>query len=110
MKATGIIAEYNPFHKGHLYHMEKARSITQADHIIVVMSGNYTQRGLPALMDKYLRTRMALLGGADLVLELPLPWAVGSAEYFASGGVSLLDQLGSWTACALEANAVMWRP
>ncbi len=94
MKVTGIIAEYNPFHTGHQYHMTKARAVTNADYIIVVMSGNYVQRGLPAIMDKYLRTELALRGGADLVLELPLPWADGSAEYFAWGGVSLLDQLG----------------
>lgn len=94
MKITGIIAEYNPFHNGHLYHLNTARTKTDADYIIVVMSGDYTQRGLPAVMDKYLRTKMALSGGADLVLELPLPYAAGSAEYFATGAVTLLDKLG----------------
>lgn len=95
MKVTGIIAEYNPFHNGHQYHMNETRFQTDADYIIVVMSGNYTQRGLPAVMDKYLRTRMALAGGADLVLELPLPYAAGSAEFFATGAVTLLDRLGT---------------
>lgn len=94
MKVTGIIAEYNPFHKGHQYHLERARQETDADYIIVVMSGNYTQRGLPAVMDKYLRAQTTLQAGADLVLELPTPYATGSAEFFASGAVALLDKLG----------------
>lgn len=94
MKVTGIIAEYNPFHNGHKYHLDKAREITGADYCIVVMSGNYTQRGEPALMDKYLRTRSALENGADLVLELPLCHACASAPGFADGAVSLLENLG----------------
>lgn len=94
MKVTGIIAEYNPFHNGHKYHIEKAKELTGADYVIVVMSGNFTQRGIPAFTDKYTRTRMALSCGADLVLELPLYYAAGSAEYFATGAVSLLDRLG----------------
>ncbi len=94
MKVAGIIAEYNPFHNGHKYHIEETRRITGADYIIVVMSGNFVQRGSPALMDKYSRTRMALNNGADLVLELPVCYATGSAEYFATGAVALLDQLG----------------
>lgn len=94
MKTTGIIAEYNPFHNGHQFHLESARARTDADFLIVVMSGCFTQRGLPAVMDKFLRARAALEGGADLVLELPLPYATGSAEYFAMGAVTLLDRLG----------------
>lgn len=94
MNVTGIVAEYNPFHKGHEYHIGKARELTNADYVVIVMSGNYVQRGVPAVMDKYLRTEMALKCGADLVLELPLPYAVSSAEYFASGAVALLDKLG----------------
>ncbi|MBQ7956254.1 MAG: nucleotidyltransferase [Lachnospiraceae bacterium] len=94
MKVTGIIAEYNPFHNGHKYHMEKSRELTGADFVVVVMSGNYVQRGLPAVIDKYERTKMALECGADLVLELPLPYATASAEYFATGAVSLLHKLG----------------
>lgn len=97
MNITGIIAEYNPFHTGHAYHLEHARLATRADYIVVVMSGNYVQRGEPALIDKYHRTEMALAAGADLVLELPLRCACGSAEYFARGAVSLLDALGCVT-------------
>ena len=70
MKAVGIIAEYNPFHNGHKYLIEKAKEITGADYAIIVMSGNFTQRGTPAITDKYIRTEMALLNGADLVIEL----------------------------------------
>lgn len=94
MKIAAIIAEYNPFHNGHRYQIQKARQITNADYIIVVMSGNFTQRGTPALIDKYSRAKMALMGGADLVLELPVCYATGSAEYFASGAIALLNQLG----------------
>ncbi|MBP3457597.1 MAG: nucleotidyltransferase [Lachnospiraceae bacterium] len=94
MKITGIIAEYNPFHNGHRYQIQRAREITGADYIIIVMSGNFTQRGTPALIDKYSRAKMALMGGADLVLELPACYATGSAEYFAAGSIALLTQLG----------------
>lgn len=94
MKTTAIIAEYNPFHNGHAYHMELSRKITEADYVVVVMSGDYVQRGVPAIFNKYERTKMALLAGADLVLELPVAYACGSAEYFARGAVSLLNNLG----------------
>lgn len=94
MKVNGIIAEYNPFHNGHKYHIEDAKKRNGADYTIVVMSGNFVQRGTPALLDKYTRTRMALSCGADLVLELPICYAVSSAEYFATGAVALLDKLG----------------
>ncbi len=94
MKVTGIIAEYNPFHNGHEYHIREAKRLTGADYIVVVMSGNFVQRGEPAVIDKHTRAKMALAGGADLVLELPLICATGSAEYFASGAVSLLHALG----------------
>lgn len=94
MKVNGIIAEYNPFHNGHKYHIEDAKKRTGADYTIVVMSGNFVQRGTPALLDKYTRTRMALSGGADLVLELPICCSISSAEYFATGAVALLDKLG----------------
>ncbi|MGN0400613.1 MAG: nucleotidyltransferase [Blautia sp.] len=90
---TGIIAEYNPFHKGHAYQIEKARSLTGCDYIVIVMSGDYVQRGAPAVFDKYARTRMALSCGADLVLELPAACACASAEFFASGAVALLNGL-----------------
>lgn len=94
MKINGIIAEYNPFHNGHRYQLEEARRQTGADYTIIAMSGNFMQRGAPALLDKYKRAEMALLNGADLVLELPACYAVSSAEYFATGAVSLLDKLG----------------
>lgn len=94
MKIVGLIAEYNPFHNGHLYHIQKARELTGADYVIVVMSGDFVQRGTPAVYDKYTRTRMALKSGADLVLELPVLFATSSAEDFAACGVALLDCLG----------------
>ena len=94
MKVTGIIAEYNPFHQGHAYHLSRARELTGADRILVVMGGNFMQRGEPAITDKYIRTEMALRNGADLVLELPAASATGSAEYFAEGAVELLDASG----------------
>lgn len=94
MKVTGIIAEYNPFHNGHLHQIETIRHTTDTDYIIVVMSGDYVQRGAPALIDKYTRAKMALSCGADMVLELPVVWSLASAEYFASAGVALLDKLG----------------
>ena len=94
MKIAGIIAEYNPFHNGHLYQIEQTRKITNADYIIVVLSGDFVQRGVPAIIDKYTRTQMALENGADLVLELPVVYSTGSAEFFAMGAVSLLDKLG----------------
>ena len=94
MPVNGIIAEYNPFHNGHKYQLEESLRRTKADYTIVVMSGNFVQRGAPALLDKHRRAEMALRGGADLVLELPNLYAVSSAEYFALGAVSLLDKLG----------------
>lgn len=94
MKIVGLIAEYNPFHNGHQYHIEKALEITGADAAIVVMSGNFVQRGTPAIMPKHLRAEAALKTGASLVLELPVCYATGSAEFFAYGAVSLLDKLG----------------
>lgn len=94
MKVTGIIAEYNPFHNGHLYQLNRARETTLADYLIVVMSGDFVQRGAPAIIDKYTRAKMALSCGADLVLELPVLWATASAEYFAGAGIALLDRLG----------------
>ena len=93
MRTAGIIAEYNPFHEGHQYHIEETRKKTGADFIIVAMSGDFVQRGEPAIVDKYLRCRMALAGGADVVLELPTVYATASAEYFASAGVKLFHNL-----------------
>ena len=89
---TGIIAEYNPFHKGHALQLKAAKAMGGGP-IAVVMSGNYVQRGEPALLSKACRARMALAAGADLVVELPLPWAMSTAQNFAEGGVRLLDAL-----------------
>ena len=94
MRISSIISEYNPFHEGHKYHMENTKKITNSDYTIVVMSGDFTQRGTPAIIDKYARTKQALLYGADLVLELPVCFATASAEGFAFGAVSILDKLG----------------
>ncbi len=93
MKVAGIIAEYNPFHSGHLYQIEQVRAQTGADFIVAAMSGDFVQRGEPAVYDKYTRTAMALNCGADLVLELPVCFATGSAEDFAACGVALLNSL-----------------
>ncbi len=94
MKNCGIIAEYNPFHNGHLLHIKTARSIFGAENIIVVMSGNFVQRGEPAICDKYARTKAALLNGADVVIELPIFFATSSAEFFAKGAVNILHNCG----------------
>ena len=94
MKILGIIAEYNPFHNGHLYHIKESLKQTGCDAAIVVMSGDFVQRGAPALLSKHLRAEMALADGASVVLELPVCYACGSAEYFAAGAVALLHSLG----------------
>ncbi len=93
MSVLGIIAEYNPFHNGHLHHLQKAQSITQATTTIVVMSGQFVQRGEPALIDKWKRAEFALTHGVDLVVELPTAYAIQSAEFFAYGAVTILEQL-----------------
>ena len=93
MNVTGIIAEYNPFHTGHKYQINYCKKELQADYVIVVMSGDYVQRGTPALLPKHLRAEMALRCGADLVLEMPVSVSTASAEIFAMAGVSILDNL-----------------
>lgn len=93
MKTVGIIAEYNPFHNGHLYQLRQAKALSDSDFVIVILSGDFTQRGTPALLDKYARCEMALRCGADFVIELPVCFATGSAEYFAKGAVSILSGL-----------------
>lgn len=98
-KTAGIIAEYNPFHNGHQYQIEEIRRQTGADYVIAAMSGDFVQRGEPAIFDKYTRTHMALCGGADLVIELPAVFATSSAEDFAACGVTLLDSLGTNFLC-----------
>lgn len=94
MNVTGIIAEYNPFHRGHLHQIHYIKKELGSDYIVIAMSGDFVQRGTPALFSKHLRAEMALRCGADLVLELPVQSASASAEFFAQGGVSLLDSLG----------------
>lgn len=93
MKIAAIISEYNPFHNGHKYLIDKARNDLSVDKIIVIMSGDFTQRGEPSILPKELRTRHALTNGADLVLLLPNPYATGSADLFAYGAVSILNNL-----------------
>lgn len=94
MKISGIITEYNPFHNGHIYHLNQTKEITKADAVICIMSGNFVQRGTPAIIDKWNRTKMALLNGVDLVIELPVTYSLSSAEFFSYGAVSLLHNLG----------------
>lgn len=91
MKAVGLVTEYNPFHNGHLYHLNKAMELTGADISVAVMSGDFVQRGEPAVLDKYTRTSMALNSGVNLVVELPVNYAVSSAESFAAGALKVLD-------------------
>ena len=96
MRIAGIIAEYDPFHNGHAAHIANTRAENggNATHIVAVISGSFTQRGEPALLSKFRRAEMALACGADLVLELPLPWAMAPAEHFAAGGVAVLNAMG----------------
>ena len=92
---AGIIAEYNPFHRGHRWQIQTLRRLLGADAAVVaVMSGNFVQRGDFAVLEKRARAECALLGGADLVLELPSPWSAATAERFAQGGVALLAATG----------------
>ncbi len=94
MNIVGIIAEYNPFHLGHKYHIDTAKRLADADYAVAIISGSFVQRGCCAIADKYTRARSALLGGADLVLELPVLFATSSAETFARGAVYTLNKLG----------------
>lgn len=91
MKATGIVVEYNPFHNGHAYHALQAKKLTGSDVVIAVMSGNFLQRGEPAFIDKWARTKMALSNGVDIVFELPYAFATATAPIFAKGAIQLLD-------------------
>lgn len=92
-KVLGIVAEYNPFHNGHFYHMQESKKITEADSCICVISGNFTQRGEPSIVNKWAKTYMALCCGADLVIELPTVYSISSAENFASGAIKIFDSL-----------------
>ena len=93
MKTAAVVAEYNPFHKGHEYQLDMTRR-AGATHVVAVMSGNFVQRGEAAVYDKFLRAAAAMRCGADLVLELPLPWAMSGAQSFARGAVSMVGALG----------------
>lgn len=93
MKACGIVVEYNPFHNGHLYHLQQAKALSQCDCVIAVMSGHFVQRGEPAIAFRHERMKAALANGADLVVELPYPYNVQSADYFAYGAIETLKLL-----------------
>ena len=92
-KVLGIVCEYNPFHNGHLYHLEQAKKVTGSNYSVAILSGNFTQRGSSAIVDKWSRTEMALKSGVDLVIELPVLYATSSAENFADGAIRILDSL-----------------
>ncbi|WP_347980148.1 nucleotidyltransferase [Limosilactobacillus allomucosae] len=94
MHAVGLVTEYNPFHNGHRYHLSQARELTHAEVVVAVMSGNFTQRGEPTLLDKWQRAQAALTNGVDLVVELPIFMAVQPAHRFAAGALELLAALG----------------
>ena len=93
MQSVGIIAEYNPFHNGHLYQINKSKELTEAEIVVVVMSGNFLQRGEPAFIDKWSRAQMALFNGADVIIELPVAFSTQPADYFAYGAVQILNDL-----------------
>ena len=93
-EVLGVIAEYNPFHNGHLYHIQKTKELTGAKYVVCVMSGNFVQRGNTSIVDKWKKTEMALANGVDLIIELPTVYSVASAENFAQGAVRILDNLG----------------
>ena len=94
MRAVGLVTEYNPFHNGHLHHLRESLRVTGAEASVAVMSGHFLQRGEPAMVDKWVRTEMALAAGVDLVFELPFAFACNSAPHFAMGAVQTLDALG----------------
>lgn len=92
-KVVGIIAEYNPFHNGHTYHIQMTKEKTGADFVVVIMTGNFTQRGNTSVINKWEKTKMAINGGADLVIELPTIYSISSAENFANGAIKILNSL-----------------
>lgn len=107
MKAVGVIVEYNPFHNGHKYHLEETKKKTNSDCTIAVMSGNFLQRGEPALVSKWARTKMALEAGVDIVIELPYAFATQKAQNFANGAISLLSALHCDEVCFGSENGTI---
>lgn len=107
MKAAGVIVEYNPFHNGHAYHLQQTKKATDADCIIAVMSGQFLQRGEPALVSKWARTEMALAAGIDVVVELPYHFATQNAETFARGAISILDAINCQDFCFGSENGTI---
>jgi predicted nucleotidyltransferase len=99
MKSCGVVVEYNPFHNGHQYHVQEAKKVSQAELMVAVMSGNFLQRGEPAIIDKFHRARAALTSGVDIVLELPYAFAVQHSDYFAKGAIQALYQIGAASIC-----------
>lgn len=97
MRVLGIIAEYNPFHNGHLYQLQKSIDMTEADFVVAIVSGSFTQRGEPAIASKWSRAEMAVRNGIDLIIELPFVFACNNAEYFAKGAIEILNRLGCVT-------------
>lgn len=93
-RVLGIIAEYNPFHNGHLYHIARTKQETNAQYIVAVISGNFVQRGNTSIVNKWVKARMALLNGVDLVIELPTVYSISSAENFAEGAIKIFNSLG----------------
>lgn len=93
-KVLGIVAEYNPFHNGHMYHIQNAKEQAKADYVVAVMTGNFTQRGGTSIINKWEKTKMAISNGVDLVIELPTLYSISSAENFASGAIKILDEIG----------------
>ena len=89
----GIIAEYNPFHNGHIYHLKESLKKSRADYTVAVISGNFTERGDTSIINKWAKTEMAILNGIDLVIELPTIYSISSAENFADGAIKILDSL-----------------
>ena len=104
-KVLGIIAEYNPFHNGHLHHLNESKKIANCKYSVCVMGGNFTQRGSCSLVDKWSKAKMAILNGVDLVIELPVLYSVSSAENFAYGAVKILDSLNVVTDISFGAES-----
>ena len=107
-KVLGIIAEYNPFHNGHLYHLENAKSKTESDYVVAIISGNFTQRGDTSIVNKWEKAKMALNSGVDLVIELPTIYSISSAENFANGAIKILNDMGivNYISIGIEAEDI----